>query len=140
MYYMEPLTASVIATLAFTKIFEKSVEKFTEAALAKMDELRKKIFDKFRGKVNVETALRAAEKGSKKDLDTVAAYLQVLMHEDPAFAEELRTLAKEIKAGEKQDNSTMTQINQDNAKGWQTKVEGGTAYIGENTIHQAPNS
>lgn len=121
---MEPLTASVIVTLAFTKIFEKT----TEAALAKMDELRKKIFDRFRGKVNVETSFRGAEKGSKKDLDTVAAYLQVLMHEDPAFAEELRTLAKDIKAGEKQDNSTMTQINQDNAKGWQTKVEGGVAY------------
>jgi len=32
------------------------------------------------------------------------------------------------------DNSSMTQNNYDNAKGWQTKVEGGTAYIGE--IHQ----
>lgn len=57
----------------------------------------------------------------------------ILMHEDPAFA-------KEIKEGEKQNNSTMTQIIQDNAKGWQTKVEGAIAYIGENTIHQAPNS
>jgi len=26
----------------------------------------------------------------------------------------------------------MEQNNYDNAKGWQTKVEGGTAYIGEN--------
>ena len=25
----------------------------------------------------------------------------------------------------------MTQNNSDNARGWQTKVEGGTAYIGE---------
>ncbi|BDA71570.1 hypothetical protein CAL7716_057360 [Calothrix sp. PCC 7716] len=33
--------------------------------------------------------------------------------------------------------STMTQIIQDNARGWQTKVEGGTAYIGENTIHKS---
>jgi hypothetical protein len=138
---MEPLTATVIVTLAFTKVFEKVTEKFTEAALSKMDELRKKIFDKFQGKVNVETALRAAEKGSKKDLDTVAAYLQVLMHEDSAFAEELRALARDIKAGEQQDNSTMTQINQDNARGWQTKVDGGIAYIGENTIYQSsPNS
>ncbi|BAZ41012.1 hypothetical protein NIES4101_69740 [Calothrix sp. NIES-4101] len=135
---MEPITAATIATLAFTKVFEKTIEKFTEAALQKMDELRKKIFDKFRGNVKVETALRAAEKGSKKDLDTVAAYLQVLMHEEPLFAEEIRAIARDIKAGEKQDNSTMTQINQDNARGWQTKVDGGTAYIGENTINQAP--
>ncbi|AFZ02241.1 hypothetical protein [Calothrix sp. PCC 6303] len=138
---MEALTASVIVTLAFTKIFEKTIEKFTESALVQMDELRKKIWDKFRGNVKVETALRAAEKGSKTDLDTVAAYLQVLMHEQPDFAEEIRAIAKEIKAGQKQDNSSMTQINQDNAKGWQTKVDGGTAYIGDITVNQSsPNS
>jgi hypothetical protein len=55
---MEPLTASVIITLAFTKIFEKTIEKFTEAALTKMDELRQKIFNKFQGNVKVETALK----------------------------------------------------------------------------------
>ncbi|WP_322746330.1 hypothetical protein [Nostoc sp. LEGE 12450] len=35
---MEPITASAIATLAFTKAFEKTIEKFTEAALVKMDQ------------------------------------------------------------------------------------------------------
>ena len=34
---MEPITASAIATLAFTKAFEKTIEKFTEAALVKID-------------------------------------------------------------------------------------------------------
>ncbi|MBW4508265.1 MAG: hypothetical protein KME64_17375 [Scytonematopsis contorta HA4267-MV1] len=137
---MEPLTASVIVTLAFTKIFEKTIEKFTESALSQMDELRKRIWDKFRGNVKVETALKATEKGSKKDLDTVAAYLQVLMHEEPDFAEEIRTLAKEIKVGQKQNNSNMTQNNSDNAKGWQTKVNAGTAYIGEVTVHQSSSN
>ncbi|MBW4661069.1 MAG: hypothetical protein KME15_20535 [Drouetiella hepatica Uher 2000/2452] len=33
-----------------------------------------------------------------------------------------------------QDDGGMQQTNRENAKGWQTKVEGGTAYIGE--IHQ----
>jgi hypothetical protein len=32
----------------------------------------------------------------------------------------------------------MTQTNYDNAKGWQTKVEGGTAYIGDINIHGTP--
>ncbi len=40
---MEPLTATAIATLALTKVFETSVEKFTEAAIAKINKLRKKI-------------------------------------------------------------------------------------------------
>lgn len=136
---MEALTAGAIVTLAFTKIFEKTIEKFTESALAKMDELRKKIWDKFRGNVKVETALRAAEKGSKKDLDAVAAYLQVLMYEEPDFAEEIRALAKEIKAGQKQDKSNMNMINNDNARGWQTQVDGGTNYIGDVKVyHQTP--
>ena len=56
-----PLTASAIATLAFTKIFEKTLEKFTEAALAKMDELRKKIWDKLRGDSSAVSALAAVE-------------------------------------------------------------------------------
>jgi hypothetical protein len=33
------------------------------------------------------------------------------------------------------DNSSMVQNNRDNATGWQTKVAGGTAYIGEIHIH-----
>jgi hypothetical protein len=33
-------------------------------------------------------------------------------------------------------SSDLIQNNADNAKGWQTKVEGGTAYIGEIHIQQ----
>ena len=53
---MEPLTATAIATLALTKVFETSIEKFTEAAIAKINGLRKKIWDKFRGNVQAESA------------------------------------------------------------------------------------
>ena len=42
---MKLMTASTITALAFTKTFEKAVEKFTEAALVKIDQLREKIFD-----------------------------------------------------------------------------------------------
>ncbi len=93
---MEPLTAGAIATLAFTKAFEKTIEKFTEAALVKMDKLRKKIWDKLRGNIKAETALAAAEKGSKADLDTVTAYLRVEMDKDEQFAQEVQTLARDI--------------------------------------------
>lgn len=144
---MEPtfLSAVAIASLAFQKFIESSAgelgKKFTETAIAKMEELRKKIWVKLRGRSGAENALAAVEKGSKSDLDNVAAYLQVAMVEDPKFAMEVRTLAQEINAGKLVDQSSMTQINSGNAKGWQTKVEGGTAYVGEIHIQgQSPNS
>ncbi|MFO0209652.1 MAG: hypothetical protein ACK53E_02460, partial [Pseudanabaena sp.] len=60
---------------------------------------------------------------------------------DPEFANELKLLAQTIQAGKIQDNSSMTMNVSDNARGWQTKVEGGTAYIGEIHQHgQTPNS
>jgi len=53
-----------------------------------------------------------------------------------ALAKIPKVLAQTIQAGKIQDNSSMIQNNSDNAKGWQTKVEGGTAYIGEIHINQ----
>ncbi len=93
---MEPLTAGVIATLAFTKAFEKTVEKLTEATLTKINQLREKIWQKLRGNEKAETALTQAEKGSKIDLETVVAYLKVAMDLDEQFSEEVQTLAGEI--------------------------------------------
>ncbi len=93
---MEPLTASAIATLAFTKIFEKTLEKLTEAALIKVNQLRQKIWDKLRGNPKAEVALAEVEKGSKQDLETVAALLQVEMNQDDLFAQDIEQLAQEI--------------------------------------------
>ncbi|MBP5977262.1 hypothetical protein HW132_32205 [Brasilonema sp. CT11] len=93
---MEPLTAGAIATLAFKKAFEKTIEKFTEAALAKMDELRKKIWEKLRGNPRAETAFKEAEKGSEASLERVAEYLQSVMVRQPEFAADIEKLAHEI--------------------------------------------
>ena len=132
------LSATVIATLAFTKMLEKTVEKFTEGALTKMDELRQTIWKKLRGNPRAENALAAVEQGNKDELQRLAVYLQDAMEDDPQFANEVRALAQEIHAGKLQDNSQMTQSNYDNARGWQTKVDGGTAYIGEIHFNQPP--
>jgi hypothetical protein len=132
------LSATVIATLAFTKMLEKTVEKFTEGALTKMDELRQKIWNKLRGNPRAENALAAVEQGNKDELQRLAVYLQDAMEDDPQFANEVRVMAQEIHAGKLQDNSQMTQNNYDNARGWQTKVDGGTAYIGEIHFNQPP--
>ena len=128
------LTPSVVLGLAFKKFLESSAEEvaknFTESAIAKIDNLHKVIWDKMRGKSAAEAALTSVEAGSKAEFDRLVAYLQVAIDDDPHFAGEIRSLAQEIYAGKIQDTSSMTQNNYDNARGWQTKVEGGTAYIG----------
>lgn len=136
----DPLTftATTIAALAFTKALEKTVEMFTETALTKMDELRQKIWEKLLGNANAEKAITSVEQGNKAELEKVAGYLQHAMLEDKRFAAEVQVLAREINAGKLQDNSSMTQSNYNNARGWQTKVDGGTAYIGEIHITQPP--
>jgi predicted lipoprotein with Yx(FWY)xxD motif len=82
-----------------------------------------------------EDALAKAESGDKTAIETVGTLLGVEML-DPTFASEVQAIAQEINAGKLVDNSSMTQNNYDQAKGWQTKVEGGTAYIGEIHIQQ----
>lgn len=138
------LTAGAIASLAFQKFMETSAgklaEKFSEMAIARMDDLLKRIWAKLRGRPRVEEVKASIEKTHKITADQVnqiAAYLQVAMDEDPQFANEIQLLAEEINAGKLIDQSHMTQnIIGEHAKGWQAKVEGGTAYIGDITIHQ----
>jgi len=141
------ITASTIATLALQKFIESGAgelaKKFTTDAIAKMETLRRRIWAKLSGKPRIEEIKSSIEKTPKvtpEQINQIAAYLQVAMDEDPAFAQELKVLAQEINAGKLVDQSTMTQNNYDNARGWQTKVEGGTAYIGEITVNQSPES
>ncbi|MGJ3248445.1 MAG: hypothetical protein ACFE0I_20480 [Elainellaceae cyanobacterium] len=107
-----------------------------------MDTLRKRIWSKLQGKPRVENVKAAIEQNhniTPEQVNQIAAYLQVAMDEDPQFASDIRMLAQEINAGKLIDQSNMTQHNYDQAKGWQTKVEGGTAYIGEIHIQGKPD-
>lgn len=140
------LTASAIATLAFQKFLETGAgelaKKFSTEAIAKMDTLLKRIWAKLRGKPRVEEVKAAIDQTHKitpEQVNQIAAYLQVAMDEDPQFANDIRLLAQEINAGKLVDQSHMTQNIYDQAKGWQTKVEGGTAYIGEIHIQGKPD-
>ena len=143
---VEPVTtiaASTISTLAFQKFIESGAgelaKQFTGAAISKMDELRQKIWDKLRGKSNkLDKALAQVENGDHEALVTITKNLDVVMDEDSDFAIEIQTIAQEINAGKLLDESRMTMNVSDQAKGWQTKVEGGTAYIGEVHIHERP--
>ncbi|MCM1983777.1 hypothetical protein [Lyngbya confervoides] len=136
------LTASAIASLAFQKFLESGAselaKKFSTEAIAKMDELRQKIWERLTGKHELAPdALQKAETGDKDAIDTVGTLLGVEML-DPAFAAEVRAIAQEIHAGKLQDNSNMTQNNYDQATGYQIKAEGGTNFIGTNHIHGKP--
>ncbi len=128
-------TATVIATLAFTKALEKTVENFTEDAIAKMDELRQRIWDKLRDDSRAVDALTAVEQGNKEELQTVSVHLMYAMKENPQFAHEVQVLAQAINAGKLQDNSSMNQHNYDHSTGYQTKNVGGQNFVGGTHYH-----
>ena len=129
------LTASAIVSLAFQEFIKSGAgdlaKKFTAEALAKMGELRSLIVSKLRGNPDATSAVASVENGSEEELSDVGTYLKSVMKNDPDFAAQVQAMAQVINAGKLQDSSSMTQNNYDNAKGFQTKVEGGTAYIGQ---------
>ena len=133
----DPVTfsASAIAKLAFQEFIKSGAgevaKKFTSEAIAKMGQLRQLIWDKLRGNPDAESSLTSVEQGEKDDIADVGTYLKAAMKKDPEFAAQVQAIAQEINAGKLMDQSSMTQNNYDNAKGWQAKVEGGTAFIGE---------
>jgi hypothetical protein len=141
----EPLTTGLLVTLAVQEFIKSGTgdlaKRFTTEALAKIPILWDKIKTRLTGKsAKVNEALTKVENGDSTAIETITKNLDVVLDEDADFAEELRVLAQTIQAGKIQDNSSMVQNNYDNAKGWQTKVEGGTAYIGEIHINQSKDS
>ncbi|MCA2589065.1 MAG: hypothetical protein IM512_25450 [Microcystis sp. M34BS1] len=123
---MEPITVATIVAL----VFQTTVEKFTEAALEKINTLRQIIWNKLKANSNAEKALQAAEKGSKTDLEKVADYLKVAMNDEADFAEKVKGLATEIQSLKIQDNSSMNQTNY-GGQNLQNQGEVGEVYQAE---------
>lgn len=139
------LTAGAIATLAFQEFVKSSSvelsKTFTAKAIAKMQKLRELIRQKLNGNADAESAIdNAINNSHEDDIADIATYLRAAMRRDPQFAAQLQTIAQQIDAGRIVDKSNMVQNNYGNARGWQTKVEGGTAYIGEVHQHNVSNS
>lgn len=113
------------ADLAFRKFVESEAgelaKKFTESAIARMDNLRKRSWDKMQGKPTAESAITSIEPGSTAESDRLIAYLQVAIEDDPQFADEIWVMAQQINAGKIQDNCSMTQNNDDASTGDQIK-------------------
>ena len=146
---MEPistLTATAIANLAFQEFIKSGAgelaKKFNAEAIAKMGDLRKLLWARLRRKHAIaEVALQQAETGDRDSIDTVGKLLDVEML-DPTFAAEVRAIAHVINAGKLVEHSKINMIMKtyDNARGWLTRVEGGTAYIGEIHQHSTPKA
>lgn len=129
---MEPVTftAGAIASLAFVKFLEKASERYSDAALNKVDELCGKIRERFRGNAKAEKAIQAIEAGEKSELSRLSTYLQDEMEDDGEFAALIEALAKEIKAGEQKPEGQNIQNNYDDSTGFQNIVgDGGKAFI-----------
>ena len=142
------LSATQITRLAFEKFIETGANelarKFSGTAIVKMNELRQKIHFKLQGNPIAEAAIKATEEqGSESELDKIIAYLNVAILEDPQFGSEVRELTLKILEGNLRqsvsENQLVQQSNYGNAVSFQTKVEGGTAYIGKglNIFHFA---
>jgi hypothetical protein len=130
------LTASAIASLAFQEFVKSGAgdlaKRFTGEAIAKMGRLRELIWGRLAGKhPAADEAIEKAKAGEQEGIDNVAAFLGSELLIDKEFAGQVQAIAQEINAGKLLDQSSMTMNVYDNAKGWLTKVEGGTAYIGE---------
>ncbi len=134
---MDPLTAGAIAILAFNAAVGETAKTLTKATLEKIDVLRKRIWDKVRGKPGAQAALEKAEKGSKTDLETVTEYLQAEMVKDPSFGAEIEKLAREIQQeinigkiqGQNLQNVYGGEAQQNNANNTNAPViQGGTGH------------
>jgi hypothetical protein len=118
----DPLTVSLLVTLAVQEFVKSGTgdlaKRFTAEALTKIPVLWGKIKSRLTGKsVKVNEALAKLEAGDSSAIETVTKNLDVILDEDPLFAEELQILGQEIQAGE------ISQIGLDNFKAGELEAE-----------------
>lgn len=122
------LTAAEIAKIAF----EAAIGKLAEGALSLGMQLWNKIKHKLQGEATVKAALIEAEKTKSEDIiqQQVVPFLQVEMLKDTAFAQEIQTLAQQIKQvvnTGNQENISMTATAYDQSRVKQVgKIEADT--------------
>jgi hypothetical protein len=100
----DPLTISAILSLAFQfanseagkAAIAKVSEATTETVLKSLGKLRQMIWQKLQHQPTAAAALAEAETGSTEALKTIEPDLLIAMRDDPAFADEVRSLAQMI--------------------------------------------
>lgn len=115
----DPITATVIASIAFTTLTEALSEKLGETVYLQVTKqvkkLRALIAKRFTGNTNAELALKNAENGSDEGVVAVAKILQPVIEADPEYGAALRTLTQEIEQ----------YINIDNSQGKNIRINSG---------------
>ena len=101
----EPLTTGLLVTLAVQEFIKSGTgdlaKRFTAEALAKIPVLWEKIKTRLMGRsAKVNEAIAKVEGGDSKAVETLTKHLDVILDEDPDFAEELQILGQAIQAGE----------------------------------------
>jgi hypothetical protein len=137
--------AQVIAKIALDKFIEGGAgelgKNLTKALSQKVMQLGTVVWNKIRGNAQAVAVIDGAAQDKPEEMQKLKNYLFVLWKDEQSeFAQEVKKLADELhfELTQIEDNSLMTQINQDNARGWQVKVTGGTdTQIGE--IHNHGN-
>ncbi len=142
---MESFTAGAIVKLVSQKFLESSAgelaKTFTPPAIAKIHQLWQIIKQRFQGNSRREQVLTSIENGSWSDLDRLILYLEDAMDENKEFAAQLQAIAREIKAGQRQENTTMTMNNRDNNTSYQFKegtINTGNTYNTYNYSNTQP--
>ena len=130
----DPVTS--LAELVADAIAGNSTKTQSESAIAQTRILRQLVQDRFQHDSEAANTLAAIEQSSSPALDQLIEYLKLAIKQDAKFAAEAQAIIQIIYPEKSQVLDDMTMTATGNAQAFQTKVEGGTAYIGNNYINQ----
>lgn len=139
------VAAQAIAKIALDKFIEGGAgelgKNLTTALSQKVMQLGTVVWNKIRGNAPAVAVLEGAAQDKPEEAQKLKKYLFKLWEDEQSeFTQEVKKLADELhfELTQIEDNSSMTQINQPNARGYQVKVTGGMGtQIGE--IHNHGN-
>jgi hypothetical protein len=138
---MEPLTltATAIIGFVFTKVSETLIQKATEAALPKINELRLKIVSQLQKYEKPKAEIDKFEQGSEADLKVLETYLSLVMIEDKEFAQQVQNMANEINQELEKQGQGSNIMNVYGGKAYQQNQNQGEIYNAETiTIQKTP--
>lgn len=130
----DPVTS--LAELIADAIAGNPTKTQSEAAISQTQILYRLVQDKFQHESEVADTLAAIEQGFSPALDHLIEHLKLALRQDTEFAIEVQAIIQSIYPEKLRSLDGMTMTATGKAQAFQTKVEGGTAYVGNNYITQ----
>jgi hypothetical protein len=126
-------TAESIAEFAFAQflISTPEAEPWMEGAIAHQERLCEVICQQFCGHIKAERAIAAIKQGSRGELTKLVVYLQDEIEDNSDFARIIQALAHPIRLAKQNCDRPIEQSISNDGKGYQTRIEGGKAYISD---------